>query len=554
MKITCPECRKTLDVPERGVAGFPENRYVEDLLKMKKSHQCLKHFLPLHLFCDNEDCQVQICASCAAVKHSGHKLLDIEDKVVQLKGNMANTKDKAREISIALGAHLDELNKATEKVKRSTSENLDAVDSTIEELNRKIQELHEKVQAETEEQKMKLLQNQKNQLTQLDKAKEEVLCSKSLFDGLYMDVEKSMTLSDKEIIQINQTLENSFLLLKIKEILGKKYDAEVSIVHHDKPQSIKQLKSEDSGKLRIEPLAIKPPVKIKGLKDQLIKDMKEDFFIPEAKLLRKVDTEMERWVYTKMCVSKDGRMVLSGKVNDENWLRCFNANGDRLWQVKVGKADGQIRGLASSPDNEHFFATKGHNIDMRKLSDGQKIYEQNVGFDCIHIFCPSDNVLLVENRDSTPRKLVKFEVRCQPIASFEALDGIIETNLKSAFGCTMLNNKNKQLLIVTSWKENTIKAINYLTGITEWTLTGEYEGKKIEPHGVCCDEVGNLYVADGSNRRVLLVSSEGNVKQKLIDLPDTTYWIGFTETLQLIVHVHSDEEKIQVYQIDYKSP
>ena len=82
---------------EKGVGGFPENRYVEDLLKMKKTHQCLKHFLPLHLFCDNEDCQVQICSSCAPVKHNGHKLVDMEDKAVELKGNMANTREKVRE-------------------------------------------------------------------------------------------------------------------------------------------------------------------------------------------------------------------------------------------------------------------------------------------------------------------------------------------------------------------------------------------------------------------------------------------------------------------------
>ena len=140
---------------------------------MKKTHQCLKHFLPLHLFCDNEECQVQICSSCAPVKHNGHKLVDIEDKAVELKGNMANTRERAREISLALGAHLDELNKVVEKVNKSTSENLDAVDNTSEELHKKIQELHKKVQTETEDQKMKLLQNQKKELAKLNTAKEE---------------------------------------------------------------------------------------------------------------------------------------------------------------------------------------------------------------------------------------------------------------------------------------------------------------------------------------------------------------------------------------------
>ena len=113
-----------IDVPEKGVGGFPENRYVEDLLKMKNTHQCLKHFLPLHLFCDNEECQVQICSSCAPVKHNGHKLVDIEDKAVQLKANMKNTSERVREISLALGAHIDQLNKGAEKVEKATTETL----------------------------------------------------------------------------------------------------------------------------------------------------------------------------------------------------------------------------------------------------------------------------------------------------------------------------------------------------------------------------------------------------------------------------------------------
>ena len=532
-------------MPEKGVGGFPENRYVEDLLKMKKTHQCLKHFLPLNIFCDNEDCQVQICPTCAAVKHNGHKLVDIEDKANQFKVNMANTKEEARGISLALGSHLDQLNIGVEKINKSTSENLDAVDKTREELHKKIQELYRKVQAETEEHKMTLLQNQKKELAKLNKAKEEALHSKTLFDGLYMDVEKSMTLSNNEIVQINETLENSFLQLKINEVLGKKYDAEANIILHDKPQSITQLKLEDTGKLRTEPLAIKPLNIVKAIRKQVL--------IPETKLLRTIDTELEKWGHTKMCVSKDGRVVVSENIKKEIWLKCFNTNGDHLWQVQMGKADNDVRGLASSPNNEHFFVTMNRGIEMRNLSDGHKICERDTYFTCTHLFCTVDNVLLVVNTDSTPRKLVKFEVKCEPVACLEAFDGLVETNLNSVFGYTMLNNKNKQLLIVTSWQQNIIKAIDYLTGNTEWIITGEYEGKKIVPHGICCDDIGHLYIADGANNRVLLVSPQGNIRRKLIDSPNKTVWIGFTEANRLVMNVKSHRSMIalQVYQIKY---
>ena len=139
---------------------------------------------------------------------------------------------------------------------------------------------------------------------------------------------------------------------------------------------------------------------------------------------------------------------------------------------------------------------------MRNLADGQKICEHDTDFICTHLFCPADNMLLVGNANSTPRKLVKFEVKCEPVglASLEALDGVIETNLNHPFGYTILNSKNKKLLIVTSWQQNIIKAIDCLTGNTEWSITGEYEGKELKPHGVCCDDTGNVYIADGTNK------------------------------------------------------
>ena len=405
---------------------------------------------------------------------------------------------------------------------------------------------------------MKLLQNQEKELTKLDKAKEDALHTKTLFDGLSMDIEKSMTLSSNEIVQSNQTLENSFLQLKINEVLGKKYDTEAKIILHDKPQSITQLKFEDPGKLLTEPLAIKPPVKITEVKNQLpsiIKEMKEQVLIPETKLLRTIDTQLEDWTKTKMCVSKDGRMVLSGKIKDDNWLKCFNVNGDRLWQIKMGTVDNCVNGLASSTNNEHFFLVMSRSIEMRNFSDGQKKYKYETYFSCGHSFCPADDVLLVGDLDSTPRKLVKLNGKWESGKSLEVLDGVVETNSVqfNPFGYSMLNNKNKQLLIVTSWEKSTIKAIDYSTGNTEWSITGEYKGKEIEPHGVSHDDFGNLYIADGRNKRVILVSPEGSIKRKLIDTASSVHWVDFIEAHRLVVQLFTDNQNVQVYLINYKN-
>ncbi len=50
-----------------------------------------------------------------------------------------------------------------------------------------------------------------------------------------------------------------------------------------------------------------------------------------------------------------------------------------------------------------------------------------------------------------------------------------------------------------------------------WQLEGKVLGKKIDPAGVSCDSEGRVYVADGPNRRVLLLNGyTGEVIQQLL--------------------------------------
>ena len=51
-----------------------------------------------------------------------------------------------------------------------------------------------------------------------------------------------------------------------------------------------------------------------------------------------------------------------------------------------------------------------------------------------------------------------------------------------------------------------------------WKLSGDIKGKCINPQGMCHDDAGRLYVADGKNDRVLVLDSlTGRVLQILFE-------------------------------------
>ena len=75
---------------------FPQNAYVLEILKyVKRSakekrdkfEQCKEHERDLSLYCQNVECQVEICQLCIIKEHCGHKVVDILEEFQRRKGN-----------------------------------------------------------------------------------------------------------------------------------------------------------------------------------------------------------------------------------------------------------------------------------------------------------------------------------------------------------------------------------------------------------------------------------------------------------------------------------
>ena len=158
----CPECRAETKIPDRGVEAFKDNTYAEEMIRMAKVTQigaiCQVHKSHLVLFCNEKGCKRQICSACVFVDHMGHQIINLKNKADEVREQMSERKEKARDISLIFGDYLTELNAVEQKVNRDTSENLDKVDEAREVLHKRIQDLHKKVQEETEAYKIELIQ------------------------------------------------------------------------------------------------------------------------------------------------------------------------------------------------------------------------------------------------------------------------------------------------------------------------------------------------------------------------------------------------------------
>ena len=86
--------------------------------------------------------------------------------------------------------------------------------------------------------------------------------------------------------------------------------------------------------------------------------------------------------------------------------------------------------------------------------------------------------------------------------------------------------------------------------------SGEVDGLPIEPHGLCSDDRGRLFVADGSNSRILVLNSYNGYLMQIIHLEHLgdIYELGYSNVDSFIIIQHSTsgnkKEQISVFSLD----
>ena len=545
----CPECRADTKIPDRGVEAFKDNTYAEEMIRMAKVTQigaiCQVHKSHLVLFCNEKGCQKQICSACVFVDHKGHQIINLKNKADEVREQMSERKEKARDVSLIFGDYLTELNAIEQKVNRDTSENLDKVDEARKVLHKRIQDLHQKVQEETEAYNMELIQVQNRNLEQLKNMKDKVQQRKAQLDSFYVDVEKSInSLSDNDVVQKGVKRDHIFEDLSKKELITKNFNVVIQEPKYKQPDLPTQLEMLRTGSIHQVETNVQAPcqqiVQITKPKFSEIKHIKHE-------QLQSVNTSFR--YFDGMCLSKEGSIIMSGRTpNEDNyWLKC-TVNGLNVWKVNTGQKNA-IGLCCVNMKKEYLINTLGRQLEVRDVTGGRLLYGCDVGFSPGVMCSTDDGSVLVENRSFSPRTLVKFKLTEHEGVIIEKTNENITTQMSHVNGLTL----NDKKLILTSYG-HTIQAISYETGEIEWKIVEEkIDGKIIRPWDVCHDDVGHLFVTDQNNDGVLVVSPAGKIKQKLLDLAGYAYYIAFDVTQQkLIVDYYKNNENVlNIYDIEF---
>ncbi len=161
---------------------------------------------------------------------------------------------------------------------------------------------------------------------------------------------------------------------------------------------------------------------------------------------------------------------------------------------------------------------------------------------------------------SSCRKLPKtdiLELQATP-AKVRQLDHKLEINLTCVFSMV----KAHKILAMTSFNNDIVLAVDYLTGDFLWKVENrEYEGVIIRPNGICSDDAGYIYVADTALPycRVFVLSPYGQIVKKILNTAgwcDDICWISHPDRKLVVLHDKTglDKQDVSMYTLDPLPP
>ena len=78
---------------------------------------------------------------------------------------------------------------------------------------------------------------------------------------------------------------------------------------------------------------------------------------------------------------------------------------------------------------------------------------------------------------------------------------------------------------------------------------------QVDPHDICADGAGHLYIADGSNKRVLVASESGKLLRTLTRSPGKSWAIRWVRAHNKLLHLYEEVKtaKISVFKINMEN-
>ncbi len=203
------------------------------------------------------------------------------------------------------------------------------------------------------------------------------------------------------------------------------------------------------------------------------------------------------------------------------YLETFDQEGNRkkCIDIDIGQYYG-IRGLVSVHinDMDMIVLSAGYSVEIIQSHDGKLIdsLPSRHGFEPYYnapnaICMTPDNKILV---CSCNGKVMEFEVRNMKIVQTEKTLYLRITDVR---GLCHVTYDNRQLVIATSYRDQQITAVDYHTRDVVWQQDNPVcEGIPMTPMGITHDGEGNLFISDSKNRRICLMTPDGEIHHSLL--------------------------------------
>ncbi len=240
--------------------------------------------------------------------------------------------------------------------------------------------------------------------------------------------------------------------------------------------------------------------------------------------MRSFPSGLEEWNRTQFCASNDGGIYMSGKSNMKWIIQKRNQSGDIMWKTNwfnldrpskpCGLQEIQLASkkyLAASLAAAHKVVLYDPNPSINSESTITAFSHEHLSFNQMCLLPPNTLLVLAADRANPSKKIFFLTATKSKEPSLFAARNM-ETYMVEAYGiCVVPSSKGPfhNLIIVTAWQRpGCIKAFSAESGEVVWERSGEIAGVQCNPHGVCADRRGHVYIADGKNRRVLVLDAE----------------------------------------------
>ncbi len=529
-EFPCPICRTRTAVPERGMEALPDNRYLQELIENQAREQwktCRKHNTALSLYCN--DCEKCICASCGLVTHRTHDIIELDDKAQAAKKEMQDGVTKATKHIEGWQDLVGKIDEGKEKVSVMTDAALKKIEDSRSEFRNMIKRLSNSYEEASKIKINEIRAMKTKSIKGLNKSKQNIQNKKNGIERQIEEMARQLKMDQpSEVIELSKET-----LIGLEKILKDSTNINTDMITakvpgFNKPNLHNQLRLQNAGATTEEALDIGRPIKA-------------------WKPRKWASLELQFWESSMIAVGQDGSTVVVGKKHsDEIVLKCFNKDGHEMWEQCISDDDKEpdIRGIAivRSFGIPYVMTTdcEKQTITLRKLSDGLIVNRQQVSFPSDRITCYSPWEGFMLNWSS--KIIYNFKLKWD--ATVQVMNWMgIKYDFPSLYGfCATRNHTGQMMCILGSWEHNKIRAINAANGKIIWEIVGQYERVEINPHGMCADDSGHIYVADGENCRVLQVSCTGEIERCLLHTEGIASDVKWLEMNKKLLVFHEDDE------------